>query len=120
MLFEYLQIVVRYYDESKQKYKKIKVNTANKTKYDEVWRPFLQAFVKHLDEKDWFDSAYIRRIQRTCEHSSPIAFGWYRFCKAVGNVFRRRIHSGLLLIVSSYSYLVFEVLQIISDLLQSR
>lgn len=51
--------VVRYYDESKQKYKKIKVNTANKTKYDEVWRPFLQAFVKHLDEKDWFDSAYI-------------------------------------------------------------
>lgn len=51
--------VVRYYDESKNKLKKIKVNTANKTKYEQVWKPFLQDFIRHLDEKDWFDSAYI-------------------------------------------------------------
>lgn len=51
--------VVRYFDESKNKYKKIRVNTANKIKYNEVWRPFLQSFVNHLDGMDLFDSAYI-------------------------------------------------------------
>ncbi len=51
--------VVRYFDESKKKYKKIRVNTANKIKYNEVWRPFLQSFVNHLDGMDLFDSAYI-------------------------------------------------------------
>lgn len=51
--------VVRYYDESKRKIKKLKVNTVNKTKYGKIWQPFLQSFVKHLDEMGWFDSAYI-------------------------------------------------------------
>lgn len=51
--------VIRYYDESKQKEVKIKVNPANKEKYNKIWLPFLKAFIGHLDEMDWFDYTYM-------------------------------------------------------------
>ncbi|MDE5995353.1 MAG: DUF4091 domain-containing protein, partial [Eubacterium sp.] len=51
--------VIKYFDESKKKYIKVKVNPARKKDYEKVWLPFLNAFVQHLDEKDWFDRTYI-------------------------------------------------------------
>ncbi|MDE6412427.1 MAG: DUF4091 domain-containing protein [Eubacterium sp.] len=51
--------IIKYFDEAKKKYKKIKVNPARKKDYEKVWLPFLKAFVQHLDEKNWFDSTYI-------------------------------------------------------------
>lgn len=51
--------IIKYFDESKQKYKKVRVNPARKSNYEKVWLPFLKAFVNHLDEKNWFDSTYI-------------------------------------------------------------
>lgn len=50
---------VRYYDESKKKVMKMAVNPANKEKYNKVWKPFLKAFIAHLDQMNWFDSTYI-------------------------------------------------------------
>lgn len=51
--------VIKYYDEAKKKMKKAKAKPMNKKDYAEIWRPFLQSFVKHLDDKGWFESAYI-------------------------------------------------------------
>ncbi len=51
--------IVRYYDESKKKEMKIKVDTAVKEKYNKIWMPFLKTFIKHLDEMEWFDCTYI-------------------------------------------------------------
>ncbi len=51
--------VIRYYDESKKKELKITVNPAVKEKYNKVWKPFLKAFIAHLDERNWFDNTYI-------------------------------------------------------------
>lgn len=51
--------VVRYYDEAKNKERKIKVNPASKENYCKVWKPFLNDFIKHLDDKGWFESVYI-------------------------------------------------------------
>ncbi len=51
--------IIRYYDESKKKVIKVKVNTARNNKYNEVWNPFLTDFIKHIDEKGWFESTYI-------------------------------------------------------------
>lgn len=51
--------VVRYYDESKKKEMKIRVNPANKEKYNKVWVPFLESFIHHVDDMGWFDSTYI-------------------------------------------------------------
>lgn len=51
--------VIRYYDESKKKQLKIKVNPASKENYNKVWMPFLKDFIAHLDEKGWFDYTYI-------------------------------------------------------------
>ncbi|MDE6660176.1 MAG: DUF4091 domain-containing protein, partial [Eubacterium sp.] len=51
--------IIKYFDETKQKYKKLKVNPARKRNYEKAWLPFLKAFVHHLDEKNWFSSTYI-------------------------------------------------------------
>ncbi|MDE5604492.1 MAG: DUF4091 domain-containing protein [Eubacterium sp.] len=51
--------IIKYFDETKKKYKKLKVNPARKKDYEKAWLPFLKAFVYHLDEKNWFDSTYI-------------------------------------------------------------
>lgn len=50
---------VRYYNESTNKLKKIKINPASKAKYCKVWRPFLKAFIEHIDDKGWFDTIYM-------------------------------------------------------------
>lgn len=51
--------VIRYYDEAKKKERKITVRPDSKEKYNQIWLPFLQAFIVHLDEMDWFDCTYI-------------------------------------------------------------
>ncbi len=51
--------VIKFYDESKKKMLKIKANAASSNKYSEIWSPFLTDFIKHIDEKDWFDSTYM-------------------------------------------------------------
>lgn len=51
--------VVRYYDEAAKKERKIKVNPAAKKNYSQIWKPFLSDFIRHLDEKGWFDFVYI-------------------------------------------------------------
>lgn len=51
--------IVTYFDEAKGKLKKLKINPANKANYNNVWKIFLEEFIKHLDENGWFDSAYI-------------------------------------------------------------
>ncbi|MDE6111333.1 MAG: DUF4091 domain-containing protein, partial [Eubacterium sp.] len=51
--------IIKYFDEKREKYKKIKVNPARKKDYESIWMPFLKSFVQHLDEKDWFDHTYI-------------------------------------------------------------
>lgn len=50
---------VRYYNESTDKLKKIKINPASKVKYCKVWAPFLKAFIEHIDDKGWFDTIYM-------------------------------------------------------------
>lgn len=51
--------VIKYYDESKKKMRKLKANAASSNKYGEIWTPFLTDFIKHIDEKGWFDSTYM-------------------------------------------------------------
>lgn len=51
--------VIKYYDHSKKKMRKIKAKPASAKAFNQIWTPFLNDFVKHLDEKGWFDSAYI-------------------------------------------------------------
>lgn len=50
---------IRYYDESKKKQMKLTVNPSVKEKYNKVWLPFLNSFIRHLDEKGWFDYTYM-------------------------------------------------------------
>ncbi|MCM1115360.1 MAG: DUF4091 domain-containing protein [Clostridium sp.] len=50
---------IRYYDEAKKQERKLTVNPANREKYNQVWLPFLKAFIEHLDEMDWFAYTYI-------------------------------------------------------------
>lgn len=51
--------IVRYYDEKKGRLVKKSVSPANARKYNTIWKPFLEEFIKHLDEKGWFDTTYI-------------------------------------------------------------
>lgn len=51
--------VVSYYDESKKKMMRLRANPANANRYNGIWTPFLLDFVKHMDERGWFDSAYV-------------------------------------------------------------
>ena len=51
--------LIKYYDKHKQKMLKIKAKPGRKAKYNELWQPFLTDFISHLDEKGWFDRAYI-------------------------------------------------------------
>ena len=51
--------LMRYYDKGKSKYVNRHVPTLLKGKYQRAWRVFLTDFVRHLDERDMFDSVYI-------------------------------------------------------------
>ncbi len=51
--------IIKYYDDSRHKICKLKAKPAIASKYSEIWMPFLTDFVKHIDEKGWFDSIYI-------------------------------------------------------------
>ncbi len=51
--------IIRYYDEYSKKEKRVKINCADKRRYEKVWLPFLKSFVSHLDDMDWFENTYI-------------------------------------------------------------
>ena len=38
---------------------RLSANPANANRYNGIWTPFLRDFVKHMDERGWFDSAYV-------------------------------------------------------------
>ena len=49
---------VSYYDEASGSVQSVAAE-AGTPEYSALWTPFLQSFVAHLDEKGWFDAAYI-------------------------------------------------------------
>ncbi len=51
--------IVKYTDMGTDTVKSMTANPANATQYAQVWQPFLEDFVAHLDEKGWFDRTYI-------------------------------------------------------------
>lgn len=57
--------IVRYEDRATNTVRSITANPSNADQYAQVWRPFLEDFVDHLDEKGWFDATYIGFDERT-------------------------------------------------------
>lgn len=57
--------VIRYFDEAKNKNKKLRAKPSNKKDYEKIWLPFLHSFVKHLDSKGWFESTYMGFDERS-------------------------------------------------------
>lgn len=57
--------VIRYFDEEKNKTKKLRAKPSNKKEYGKIWSPFLRSFVKHLDSKGWFESTYMGFDERS-------------------------------------------------------
>ena len=57
--------IVKYEDRETNTIKSMTANPANTDQYAQVWRPFLEDFVAHLDEKGWFDATYIGFDERT-------------------------------------------------------
>lgn len=56
---------VQYFDEASNAEKRMMASGSDKDAYAAVWRPFLEDFVKHLDDKGWFDSTYIGYDERS-------------------------------------------------------
>lgn len=57
--------VVRYMDEASGTMMQMQAQPGNATQYAQVWQPFLEDFVAHLDEKGWFDRTYIGFDERS-------------------------------------------------------
>ena len=57
--------IVKYEDRETETVKSMTANPANAEQYGQVWRPFLEDFVEHLDEKGWFDQTYIGFDERS-------------------------------------------------------
>ena len=57
--------IVKYEDRATNTVKSMTANSANSTQYAQVWRPFLEDFVTHLDSKGWFEQTYIGFDERS-------------------------------------------------------
>ena len=57
--------VVKYTDEASGTMMQMRAQPGNAVQYAEVWQPFMEDFVRHLDEKGWFDRTYIGFDERT-------------------------------------------------------
>ena len=57
--------IVKYKDMATNTVKSMTANPANSTQYSQVWQPFLEDFVAHLDEKGWFGQTYIGFDERS-------------------------------------------------------
>lgn len=57
--------IVKYEDRKTNTIQSMTANPANADQYAQVWRPFLEDFVAHLDEKGWFDATYIGFDERS-------------------------------------------------------
>ncbi len=57
--------IVKYQDRATNTIKSMTANSGNAEQYGQVWRPFLEDFVEHLDDKGWFDATYIGFDERT-------------------------------------------------------
>ena len=57
--------IVKYEDRATNTVKSMTANPANSTQYAQVWRPFLEDFVTHLDSKGWFEQTYIGFDERS-------------------------------------------------------
>ncbi|MCI8787405.1 MAG: DUF4091 domain-containing protein [Eubacterium sp.] len=57
--------IVKYQDRATNTIKSMTANSGNAEQYGQVWRPFLEDFVDHLDDKGWFDATYIGFDERS-------------------------------------------------------
>lgn len=55
---------ITYYDELTMKQHTITVSINHLQEYRSVWIPFLEAFIEHLEEKNWFDTIYMGYDER--------------------------------------------------------
>lgn len=57
--------IVKYEDRGTNSVQSMTADPKNATQYASVWRPFLENFVDHLDEKGWFERTYIGFDERS-------------------------------------------------------
>jgi len=57
--------IVKYTDRETGTVKSMTANPANATQYAQVWQPFLEDFVAHLDDNGWFEQTYIGFDERS-------------------------------------------------------
>ncbi|OLF49069.1 hypothetical protein BU200_09345 [Streptococcus acidominimus] len=54
---------IAYFDEASQQVKSVKLPTGS-AQWKTVWGEFLESYIRHLDEKDWFDKTYLSMDER--------------------------------------------------------